>query len=185
MISATVNDIDLQFETGEGLFSPKWLDAGTLAMLSQVTFTAADRVLDLGCGYGLVGVLAAKTIGPDKVVLADIDRQAVAAAERNLQLNGVSGATCVLSDGFKDLTETGFTKILCHPPYHADFSVAKHVIEKGFNRLVLGGSLFMVTKRDDWYRNKLTAIFGGVKARQVDGYWVFEATRKSASYARR
>ena len=57
------------------------------------------------------------------------------------------------------------------------------MIEKGFNRLVVGGALWMVTKRDAWYRNKLSAIFGGVRAEFVDGYWVFEAVKKRAAYA--
>jgi len=49
------------------------------------------------------------------------------------------------------LRATGFTKILCNPPYHTDFSVAKHFIEKGFNRLAIGGAMWMVTKAFEGY----------------------------------
>jgi 16S rRNA (guanine1207-N2)-methyltransferase len=91
----------------------------------------------------------------------------------------------VLSDGFRYFFETGFDKILCNPPYQADFAVPKHFIEKGFNRLVVGGTLFMVTKRELWYRNKITSVFGGAKVTEVDGYFVFEATRRTTQYARR
>jgi 16S rRNA (guanine1207-N2)-methyltransferase len=48
---------------------------------------------------------------------------------------------------------------------------------------VVGGTLFMVTKRELWYRNKITSVFGGVRVREVDGYFVFEATKKSSQYA--
>jgi 16S rRNA (guanine1207-N2)-methyltransferase len=89
----------------------------------------------------------------------------------------------VLSDGFRDFRESGFTKILSNPPYHADFAVPKHFIEKGFNRLVVGGAMFMVTKRELWYRKKLEAIFGGVRVRRVDDYFVFEAIKKTSQYA--
>lgn len=82
------------------------------------------------------------------------------------------------------MSETGFTKIISNPPYHLDFSVPKHFIEKGFNRLALGGSLWMVTKRLEWYRNKLGAIFGGCRVHEVGGYYVFEATKVRTSYAR-
>ena len=58
-------------------------------------------------------------------------------------------------------------------------------IEKGFNRLKIGGRMVMVTKRRDWYRNKLIAIFGGVKVREIDGYFVFEAERRDLRYANR
>ncbi|MCX7773218.1 MAG: methyltransferase, partial [Clostridia bacterium] len=56
-------------------------------------------------------------------------------------------------------------------------------IEKGFNRLAPKGRIVMVTKRDTWYRNKLTAIFGGVKVHEVDGYFVFTAEKRSMTYA--
>jgi 16S rRNA (guanine1207-N2)-methyltransferase len=183
VIHVTLDGADLKFETAPGLFSPDAIDAGTLAMLSCVTFEAADKVLDLGCGYGVVGVVAALTADPGQVWLTDVDPAAVAIAARNLKANDVGGATALVSDGFGALRETGFSKILSNPPYHADFSVPKHFIEKGFNRLAIGGSLWMVTKRDAWYRNKLTAVFGGVKVRAIGGYFVFEATKRSASYA--
>jgi 16S rRNA (guanine1207-N2)-methyltransferase len=107
----------------------------------------------------------------------------VRTAAANLELNGIAGATATLSDGLRDFHEAGFTKILSNPPYHADFAVPKHFIEKGFNRLVLGGSMFMVTKRELWYRKKFEAIFGGVRVRRVGDYFVFEATRKTSQYA--
>lgn len=183
MIHAEVMGLDLRFETAPGLFSPTRPDAGTLAMLGQVSFAPEDKVLDLGCGYGLVGVAVARRIGPERVWLLDKDPEAVACAARNLVLNGAAGAICVQSDGFRDFTETGFTKILCNPPYHEDFGVPKHLIEKGFNRLVIGGSMWMVTRREAWYRNKLTSLFGGVRVHRDGGYVVFEAVKKSGSYA--
>lgn len=72
---------------------------------------------------------------------------------------------------------------LSNPPYHADFSVPKEFIEKGFNRLQIGGKMYMVTKRKDWYKNKLISIFGGVKIWEIDGYYVFLAIKKQSSYA--
>jgi 16S rRNA (guanine1207-N2)-methyltransferase len=185
VIQTNILGIDLKLETTEKLFSPGRVDDGTLAMLRQVQFGPDDKVLDLGCGYGAIGVVVAKLIGPETVFLLDSDPLAITYAAKNLKLNGVDCAHCVLSDGFRSLSETGFTKILCNPPYHTDFSVAKHMIEKGFNRLAIGGALWMVTKRDTWYRNKLSAVFGGVRLHSVDGYYVFEAIKMSATYANR
>lgn len=175
----------LELETRPGLFSPQHPDRGTLAMLSRVRFEPGMRVLDLGCGCGLVGVLAAKLCGEGNVVLCDIDPVAVQTAAQNAARNGVGGVKAVVSDGFSDLDETGFDLILSNPPYQSDFSVAKGFIEKGFNRLALGGRMVMVTKRRDWYRNKLSAIFGGARVSAVDGYWVFEAEKRDARYANR
>ncbi len=185
VISTIIGDFPLRFETVEGLFSPRAIDAGTLAMLSHANLAPDDKVLDLGCGYGVVGAYAAQIVAPENVWLVDNDPVAVAYARRNLMLNEVDDARVVLSDGFASVTEAGFTKILCNPPYHADFSVPKAMIEKGFNRLAIGGAMWLVTKRDAWYRNKLRAIFGGVRVHEADGYFVFEAVKRSSSYANR
>ena len=185
MITASINNITLEFETTAPLFSPSRIDAGTAAMLSCVVFSESDKVLDLGCGYGVVGIYAAKVIGAVNVVMADIDGNAVTAAARNASLNGVGDVKTVKSDGFAGIDDAGFTKILSNPPYHTDFNVAKHFIEKGFNRLAIGEKMYMVTKRKDWYKNKLIAIFGGVRIHEIDGYFVFEAERRSMSYAKK
>jgi 16S rRNA (guanine1207-N2)-methyltransferase len=185
MIHANVAGIELQFETEPSLFSPAKPDRGTLAMLSRIKFEPTDKVLDLGCGYGLVGIYAAKVIGGERVWMVDNDQIAIDCAAKNLALNGVEGASVVLSDGFRDLRENNFTKIICNPPYHVDFSVPKHFIEKGFNRLELGGAMYFVTKRRTWYENKLRSIFGGVRVHEIDSYFVFEAIKKSPTYANR
>jgi len=185
MIRANVAGIEMRFETEPSLFSPAKPDRGTLAMLSRIKFEPSDKILDLGCGYGLVGIYAAKIIGAEHVWMLDNDQIALDCATKNLSLNGIDGANVVLSDGFRDLRETNFTKIICNPPYHVDFSVPKHFIEKGFNRLELGGAMYFVTKRRTWYENKLRSIFGGARVHEIDSYFVFEAIKKSPTYANR
>lgn len=183
MITCIIKDIEMKFETSLQLFSPKGIDAGTLAMLSVAEFHKDDKVLDLGCGYGIVGILAAKLIGADKVTMCDSSPAAVEFAAKNAALNRVEGVRTVISNGFMDIDDKDYAIILSNPPYHTDFSVAKEFIEKGFNRLKLGGRIMMVTKREDWYKNKLTSIFGGVRVWHIDGYCVFMSVKKSMNYA--
>ena len=175
----------LELETDPALFSPAHADRGTLAMLSCAQFTPGMKVLDLGCGCGLVGILAARCCGGENVIMSDIDPLAVQIARRNALRNGAEGVRAVVSDGFSAIGEAGFDLILSNPPYQSDFSVAKRFIEKGFNRLKVGGRMLMVTKRRDWYRNKFVAIFGGVRVHEVDGYFVFEAEKRDSRYADR
>jgi 16S rRNA (guanine1207-N2)-methyltransferase len=184
LFDTEIKGVPLQFHTSAGVFSPNDIDKGTLAMLSAVDFTPEDKVLDLGCGYGVVGILAAKLIGAEKVTMLDIDGDAVVMARENARLNGVEGCKVIQSDGFQQLDEKDFTIILSNPPYHADFSVPKQFIEKGFNRLKVGGKMVMVTKRLDWYKNKLTAVFGGVRVSELDGYFVFTSIKKDRYYAK-
>lgn len=177
--------MDLIFNTGERVFSPNGIDKGTLAMLSVVEFGDGDRVLDLGCGYGVVGILAARLIGAENVVMTDVNEYAVALSQENAALNGIPGAAIYRSDGFKDFQEKDFTVILSNPPYHADFNVPRMFIEKGFNRLRIGGRFYMVTKRKEWYKNKFIAVFGGVKVWEIDGYFVFLGIKKQENYAKK
>jgi 16S rRNA (guanine1207-N2)-methyltransferase len=184
MIVATVKGFEFRLQTTPGLFSPRAVDKGTLAMLSCVNFGFEDKVLDLGCGYGVIGLIAAKLGRPERTFLLDSDPAAIAAATANLAAHGAGDAHVILSDGFRKFTETGFDKILSNPPYQADFAVPKHFIEKGFNRLNVGGLMFMVTKRELWYRKKFESVFGGVTVREIDGYFGFEARKKRTQYAR-
>lgn len=174
---------NLILETKKGLFSPEHIDRGTLAMLSHVVFSSGMRIMDLGCGCGIVGILAAKITGEENVFMSDADPEAVKVARRNAERNEVGGVRIFLSDGFRSVDASGFDLILSNPPYQTDFSVAKGFIEKGFNRLKIGGKLYMVTKRREWYKNKIVSVFGGVEIRETDGYYVFIAERRSLQYA--
>lgn len=178
MYEVQISDIVLRLETAPDLFSPVHADKGTLAMLSLTTFDSADRVLDLGCGVGIVGIFAARCGA--SVTMIDFDKAAVEMAQKNCASNGVL-CDVLQSDGFSAI-EPGrlFTQILSNPPYHTDFSVAKRFIEGAFRHLEVGGRLLMVTKRLDWYKNKLISVFGGVRVHEVDGYYVFIAEKRSA-----
>ncbi len=178
MISAEIKNVSLKFETDPSNFSPNGIDSGTLAMLSAVDFLPNDKVLDMGCGYGVVGILAAKLIGAGNVTMCDISESAVKQAKINAELNGVPDIDIKISDGFSEIPDNGFTLILSNPPYHTDFSVPKHFIEVGFKKLAVGGKMVMVTKRLDWYKNKLASVFGGVRVREIDGYYVFISEKR-------
>lgn len=185
IIKTSIKGIEIQLKTMERLFSPKSIDRGTLAMLSVLNLKDDDKVLDLGCGYGIVGIYVAKVIGAKNVVMADIDGIAVEMAKENAELNGVSQIKVVQGDAFESIEDSDFTVILSNSPYHTDFSVPKKFIEKGFNRLRIGGKMYMVTKRKEWYKNKLISIFGGVKIYFIDSYYVFEAEKRQSSYSKK
>ena len=178
LIKEQVQGVDLVLQTNEEVFSPTAVDKGTKAMLSFVEFKEGDKLLDLGCGCGVVGICAAKQIGADKVVMCDVSENAVLLSKQNAKENGVEAVTIRQSDGLKEISENGFTLILSNPPYHTDFAVAKGFIEDGFKKLALGGKMVMVTKRLDWYRNKLSSVFGGVTVKEKDGYYVFIAEKR-------
>ncbi len=182
-IKSVINNKEFVFLTDENVFSPQSIDKGTLAMLSQLELKSEDKVLDIGCGYGVVGVYCANIVGAHRVYMFDVDTRAVELSKINMELNGFYAENVIVSNGFKEITWKGFDIILSNPPYHENFSIPKEFIEKGFNRLNIGGKMYMVTKRKEWYKKKLIAIFGGVKIWELDGYFVFMAVKKSDRYA--
>lgn len=186
MYEAEFNGKKIKVSTDVSLFSPQGADRGTVAMLRHADFTPEDKLLDLGCGTGIVS-LAACCFGvePANITMTDIASNAVRCAADNMAANGFAGASAVCGDGLEAVTDKGYTVILSNPPYHTDFKVAKAFIEKGFNRLKTGGRMLLVTKRKDWYKNKMISVFGGVRIFEEDGYFIFLSIKKSESYAKK
>ena len=169
----------LNFMSHQDLFSPSNIDKGTLAMLKNVVVSPEDKVLDLGCGYGFVGIYLARKYAVKDITMCDIDENAVSYAKQNVKLNNTSINKVFVSDGFSNVKDKDYTLILSNPPYHTDFKVAKGFIENGYKSLVVGGKMVMVVKRLLWYKNKLNTIFGGVKVIEEDnGYYILIAEKR-------
>lgn len=109
-------------------------------MIDEIDFSLESKILDLGCGYGVVGILAAKIIGDYNVIMSDIDDNAVKISKENAVLNNVKGINIIKSDGLKNIIDNDFSLILSNPPYHAYFSIAKNFIEYRFYKLILNGN---------------------------------------------
>ena len=178
MICYNKDEIDLKFETSDGVFSPTAIDKGTLSMLETVEFSKDDKVLDLGCGYGFVGIYASCYVCDGQIVMSDVSDEALRMTECNIELNAAKGIKLIKSYGLDSIDDNDFTKILANPPYHEDFSVPKNYIEKGYKKLCIGGKMYMVTKRKDWYKNKFIAVFGGVRIEEINGYYIFIAEKR-------
>lgn len=131
MITETIKGFKLYFESNSNCFSPKYIDNGTLAMLSFVDFNISDKVLDLGCGYGVVGILTAKFSNPKNIFLADISKIAIQYAKRNAKLNNVERVNIIPNDAYKNLDETDFNLILSNSPITRTFLWQNHLSKKG------------------------------------------------------
>lgn len=95
LLEAEILGQRVSLETRPGLFSPGHIDRGTLAMLSHVEISPGMRIMDLGCGCGVVGVVAAKIAGEENVFMSDVDPMAVETARRNAERNGVGRRACL------------------------------------------------------------------------------------------
>ena len=156
---------DLRFDTGVGLFSKSRIDDGTRLLLEALPREHGwSEVLDLGCGYGPIGIAVASRWPQVRVVMADIDPLAVRAARTNAQTNGVDDRceVCV-SDGTAALTDRRFDAVLSHLPTHVPRSTLRRLIGESQSVLRPGGELIAVTASAVDLRDPLGSDFDTVR----------------------
>ncbi|MYG79151.1 MAG: class I SAM-dependent methyltransferase [Acidimicrobiaceae bacterium] len=164
-VEAHLLGYDLRFTTGAGLFSKSRIDDGTRLLIEALP---PDHnwldVLDLGCGYGPIGVAVASRWPQVRVAMADIDPAAVSAARTNAGLNGV-GERCQahLSDGTSALADRRFDAVLSHLPTHVPKSTLARLIDESANVLRPGGELIAVTASAVDLRDRIASTFGAVE----------------------
>ena len=134
----------LTFITDAGVFSRDGLDRGTEVLLEALP-ELSGRVLDLGCGWGAVGVALGKRWPGLDIVMTDINSRAVELARRNLAENGVT-ATVLQGDGFAPV-EGRFDAIVTNPPIRAGKAVIYGLFGQARDYLNPGGALYAVIRK--------------------------------------
>lgn len=136
---------ELTFITDAGVFSRDGLDKGTEALLEALPEPMAGRVLDLGCGWGPVGVALGKKYPGLEIVMTDINQRAAELSRRNLKRNGVV-AEVVQGDGFAAV-RGDFDCIVTNPPIRAGKAVIYALFAEAKARLRPGGALYVVIRK--------------------------------------
>ena len=167
----------LSFATDSGVFSRLELDRGTEILLNALPENLQGRVLDLGCGYGAIGVSIARLHPACQVTMADINQRAVELAAENACANGVTVET-LQSDGFAALQGRTFDIIVQNPPIRA----GKQVIYQMFadDAKALTGELYLVIRKQQGAESAqryLQTLFACVEIiEKKSGYWIFRCT---------
>ena len=143
VVSAEVAGLTLSFETDAGVFSKGELDPGSRLLIESMP-PLSGRVLDLGCGWGAVGVALARLNPGLQLVMSDVNERALALAASNARRNGVEAVTC-LSDGF-DAVEGLFDHVVTNPPIRAGKAVIYGLFAASCERLKPGGTLTIVIR---------------------------------------
>lgn len=170
--TVAAGDQTLSVQVMPGVFSPRSLDPGTREMLSLIAARPGQRFLNLGCGAGVVSLVASRAWGC-QVTAVDVSARAL----RLTRLNAPE-AEVIASDGFSALHGRQFDLIASNPPYHTDFAVAKGFIEGAYRRLAPTGWLYLVVKRAGWYVQKVRTVFGGCRAVEREGYVILAAEKR-------
>lgn len=169
----------MKFVTDAGVFSKTGVDYGSRVLVETMELQEGDRVLDVGCGYGPIGLTAARLVGSGHVTMIDINERAVELARENTRLNGISNVTILQSDLFEAVKTERFQVILTNPPIRAGKAVVHRIFEEGYQLLQEGGSMWVVIQKKQGApsaMDKLEAIFGEVEVVTKDkGYWILRA----------
>jgi 16S rRNA (guanine1207-N2)-methyltransferase len=174
LIKTRLRGIDFEFETSSGIFSHKRVDLGTRLLIESMRIPTEGKVLDLGCGYGVIGIVLAKLNPMLDVWLTDINTRATVLAMINLRRNGVRA---IVKHGplYNPVNDIKFNLIIMNPPISAGInSTVKPMILGATGHLVKGGALQLVIQSNKGGRI-LSAII-------EDAFGNLEVTAKSGGF---
>lgn len=170
----------LVFETDSGVFSRTEIDKGTEILLNALPEELTGSLLDMGCGYGVIGVTLGKRYPGLSVVMSDVNERAVELSRRNAQRNGVP-ARVMQSDGYADVPFQRMDWIVQNSPIRAGKSVIYAMFAEGARRLEPSGELWLVIRKQQGAESAvryLKTLFGRVEAvSKKGGFWVLRCTQ--------
>ena len=181
-ITLSIDGLTLHFKSDNGVFSKSKVDEGSLALLKVIIpLHLTGKILDLGCGYGPIGLTIAITSPSARVDLADINERALALCEENAQLLGLGQrVTCLQSDIYTNV-EGPYDSIVVNPPIRAGKRVTYKMYEGALQRLIDGGSLYVVIRKDQGAPTAsrfIEGLFGNISLISRDkGYYIYQAKK--------
>lgn len=179
---ATLREFAFRFVTDAGVFSKSNVDFGSRLLIETMDVPLDAEVLDVGCGYGPIGLAAARLAPKGRVTMIDINERAVELAKENAALNGISNVDIRQSDLFEAVRGRSFDVVLTNPPIRAGKSIVHRIFEEGRTLLVPGGAMWVVIQKKQGAPSaqaKLTEVFGNADLIARDkGYWILKAVKR-------
>lgn len=172
------------FTSDSGVFSKKEVDFGSKLLIEE--FKAPDvsgSFLDVGCGYGPIGLTLAKSFNERFVEMIDVNERAIELTKKNAEINKITNISVHQSDLFTSVEKSDFAAILSNPPIRAGKKVVHQILEESYNRLVTGGELWIVIQKKQGAPSaieKLESVFEEVEVvARKKGYHIIKAIRGS------
>lgn len=182
VVDYRVNDIDLKFTTDAGVFSKMRVDYGSgvlIKKMADVNFPS-NNILDVGTGYGPLGLFAAKFWPTQTVEMVDVNQRGLDLAKKNAELNHIDNVAIFVSDVYSNIApEKKYGLIVTNPPIRAGKTVVSNILSGAKSHLVGGGVLLVVIQKkqgEPSARKLLTKTFGNCTILKRDkGYYVLQA----------
>ncbi|MGN1213119.1 MAG: class I SAM-dependent methyltransferase [Christensenellales bacterium] len=171
------------FKSCDSIFSKDCVDYGSYVFINTVLKTEqlTGKVLDIGCGYGVIGIVLADNNKTASFVLADVNQTAVDLSIQNAKKNDIKNILSIVkSDCYQNIAGT-FDFVVTNPPIRAGKQTLLNILLGAYDKLNDNGSLIFVIKKKhgaDSVKNKLAEIFKRVEVLKRDkGYYIFKATK--------
>lgn len=144
IIEVVIRGERFRFITSSGVFSFGKLDRGTKLLIENMVLEKNWRVLDLGCGYGAIGIAASRFV--NYVIMTDINKRAVSIAKKNLKINNVKNAEVRWGHLYEPVKGERFHSIITNPPVHAGKDILREIVINAPPHLYDGGLLQIVIR---------------------------------------
>mgnify|MGYP001366901049 FL=1 len=175
-------DNELTLHTRWGVFSPRSIDEGTIMLMKHIEVGVSDICLDLGCGYGPIGLALAKHCTKGEVHMVDKDFVAIELANNNANLNNLSNTKAYFSDAFLQVpSEVKFDQVISNLPAKVGREQLSIILYDAFDALKPGGKITVVTINGlkDFIKNNFKSVFGNYKKlKQGQKYIVSQAIKQ-------
>ena len=175
----TYRGLDLTLRTDAGVFSKGEVDTGTRLLLEALPEEMTGDILDLGCGWGVIGISIARKWPETRVTMADVNTLALDLSRENAKRNRAD-VTCVESDGMAALAGQQFDAVITNPPIRAGKQVIYQMFADAAASLKPGGALYLVIRKQQGAEScmkYLQTIYGSVeKLDKSGGFWILKAS---------
>lgn len=181
-VRAHLRGSEWTFLTDRGVFAFTAIDPGSRLLVEAMTVEPSDAVLDLGCGYGPVGLAAASLAPHGSAVLVDINARAVELAQENAHRHGLSNVEVLQGDGCAPVAGRRFDVVLTNPPIRAGRQTLRRLVREAWEHLRPGGRFYFVARTAQGAKTlakDVAAVFGDVREiERRGGYRVYAAVRQ-------
>ncbi|CEI81552.1 Ribosomal RNA large subunit methyltransferase G [Oceanobacillus oncorhynchi] len=171
-----------QFTSDVGVFSKSEVDFGSRVLIESFQEPEVDGpILDVGCGYGPIGLSLASDFSDRHIFMVDVNERAVELAQKNAEINKISNTTILQSDLYQQLNEKTFASIVTNPPIRAGKKVVHAIFEEAWGHLSNHGDLWAVIQKKQGApsaKGKLEEVFGNVEVVvKKKGYFILRAKK--------
>lgn len=177
VVQAYLRERSFEFLTATGVFSKKRVDLGTRLLIESMVLPEKGSILDVGCGYGAIGIVAAALNPNLRVIMIEVNKRAVWLTRKNIQRNNVNNAEVRMGNLYEPVKDSTFNCILLNPPISAGMDTVKATIFEAPKHMTNNGNFEIVVRSKVGKKTLKTLLeqtFGNTRIlARKSGYRVF------------